>query len=134
MDRDGVRMVAELDGGPGVEAALSGCVRQALNTSRSLLQENAISGSKALDRWMGVVRYSGGRACMDAWSGSEARRCRFLLWRQGSIASAFATEHPAHSTRLSRPSHLLLILPPLRYCTLFIPFLHYSYSSPVSTT
>lgn len=47
MDRDGVRMVAELDGGPGMEAALSGCVRQALNTSRSLLQENAISGSKA---------------------------------------------------------------------------------------
>jgi len=30
MDRDGVRMVAELDGGPGVEAALSGCVCQAL--------------------------------------------------------------------------------------------------------
>ncbi len=133
MDRDGFRMVPELDGGPGVEAALSGCVRQALNTSRSLLQENAISGSKALDRWMGVVRYSSGSACMDAWSGSEARRCRLLLWRQGSIASAFATEHPSHSTRL-RLSHLLLILPPLRYCTFAIPFLHYSYSSHVSTT
>jgi len=34
MDRNGVRMVAELVGGPGVAVALSGCLRQALNTPK----------------------------------------------------------------------------------------------------
>lgn len=42
MDRARARMVAELDGVPGVEVALSRCLRQALNTSRSLREEDAI--------------------------------------------------------------------------------------------
>jgi len=123
MERDGVRMVAELAGGSGMEVALSGCLRQALNTSRSLRQEDAISGIKAVDMRMGVVRYSSSRACMNASSGSKARCCLLLLGRQGSIAPAFVKGYPSHSTRLNWPSHLLLIITMVRYCPLFTPVL-----------
>jgi len=121
MDRAGARMVAELVGGSGVEVALSGCLCQTLNTVRSLRQEEAISESKPLDMNMRVVRYWSCSACMDAWGGSMARRCLLLRWRQRSIASAFEKGHPSHSTR---PSHLLLIFPPIRYCPRCTPVLH----------
>lgn len=66
--------------------------------------------SRWTEGWV-FVRYSSSKVCMDSGSRFKARRCLLLLWRQGSIASAFTSEHPSHSTRLSWPSHLLWRLP-----------------------